>query len=550
MEKFTGIIWRQDKYTSQLMRVLRGIGISGALASVMYGILVGLGLLPSSNFNPTGFVVFSLLLIGIALHQHFDKHPSFSRMTIRLIGFHLCIVGYTLFVAGFYSPLMIGWPILLIVSYLYFGRKAFYASTSLLLVTAVLDLLLYERLNPSMAIIDLTSLSIAVFVGALISWLGRVYAAEHLAFQKARESEVLQRDRIVSLVNSIGDAILNTDAKGVIRTYNAAALDLFDTNESLNGQKMDDILELHDKDGQRVSLFKAVQDTQSVIMREDLSHEFKDGERIRLGINCSPVRSSFGDKRRGNQDGYIFIMRDITKSKSLEEERDEFISVVSHELRTPITIAEANISNTQLLLKRGNSQDLSKKALENAHEQVLYLAKIVNDLSTLSRAERGVSDASEIVDLDDLVHSLYHEYHPQASVRKLHFNLDIKGTLGTTNVSRLYLEEILQNFITNALKYTREGSITLSAKRAKNGAISFAVHDTGIGISKSDQKRVFQKFYRSEDYRTRETSGTGLGLYIVQKLAQKLGTKVALTSRLNHGSTFSFTLPVPEDPTT
>ena len=109
--------------------------------------------------------------------------------------------------------------------------------------------------------------------------------------------------------------------------------------------------------------------------------------------------------------------------------------------------------------------------------------------------------------------------------------------------SRLYLEEMLQNFITNAIKYTQAGSVTLTIKRTDN-KIVFAVTDTGIGIAKNEQKKVYQKFYRSEDYRTRETSGTGLGLYVVQKLAKKMETEVELTSRLNHGSTFSFELPL------
>ena len=104
-------------------------------------------------------------------------------------------------------------------------------------------------------------------------------------------------------------------------------------------------------------------------------------------------------------------------------------------------------------------------------------------------------------------------------------------------------ETALVNLITNAIKYTKTGGILLSVK--KDGKrIVFAVKDTGIGISKTDQKKIFDKFYRSEDYRTRETSGTGLGLYVVNKLARKLGVNIEITSRLNHGSTFSFTLPL------
>jgi signal transduction histidine kinase len=106
----------------------------------------------------------------------------------------------------------------------------------------------------------------------------------------------------------------------------------------------------------------------------------------------------------------------------------------------------------------------------------------------------------------------------------------------------LYLEEILQNFITNAIKYTQKGSVTLRIRKTREG-VHFAVKDSGIGISKADQKRIFEKFYRSEDYRTRESSGTGLGLYVVQKLSHKLSTTIEVSSQLNHGSEFSFTLP-------
>ena len=137
---------------------------------------------------------------------------------------------------------------------------------------------------------------------------------------------------------------------------------------------------------------------------------------------------------------------------------------------------------------------------------------------------------------------LHDKYKTDAKDKKLHLDLDLSPKLGSVHVSRLYLEELLQNFITNALKYTKKGSVTINFTQ-KNNVINFAIKDTGIGLSKSDQTKVFDKFYRSEDYRTRETSGTGLGLYIAAKLAHKLNTKIELTSRLNFGSTFSFLLP-------
>src|SRR5690606_7617328 len=114
-------------------------------------------------------------------------------------------------------------------------------------------------------------------------------------------------------------------------------------------------------------------------------------------ITMSPIKSSFkSNQKESQEEGYVLIFRDVTKSKSLEEERDEFISVVSHELRTPITIAEGTISNTQLLLERpGTAKNKLIESVDTAHEQIMFLARMVNDLSTLSRAERGIADESE-----------------------------------------------------------------------------------------------------------------------------------------------------------
>ena len=167
---------------------------------------------------------------------------------------------------------------------------------------------------------------------------------------------------------------------------------------------------------------------------------------------------------------------------------------------------------------------------------------MVIELRSLSRAERGVSAEGEDIDVKELMHKLHTQYEKDARARKLHLDLDLGTKLGSVHTSRLYLEELLQNFITNAIKYTNDGTITVSAK-LKKGNVYFAVKDSGIGISRGDQQKIFAKFYRSEDYRIRETNGTGLGLYVSAKLAHKIGTQIDVTSRLNHGSTFSFELP-------
>ena len=357
------------------------------------------------------------------------------------------------------------------------------------------------------------------------------------------ETASAEHEQILTIVNNLADAVFSMDMDGIVRLYNAAGLNLLDTNASVEGKHINDIFTLEDEDGSPADLFAAIKKAHSVTVDDSL--RMKTGDEImRLELTYAPIRSSFSaTDPSGTSQGYILIARDVTRLKSLEEERDEFISVVSHELRTPVTVAEGTISNAQVMLERNLSDKKQlERSLEEAHEQVIYLAKMVNDLSTLSRAERGIASESESIDVAQLAHDLHGEYHSEAEKAGLHFNLELAPKLGHVHVSRLYLHELLQNFITNAIKYTREGSIILKIGRTDD-TVRFEVSDTGIGISKSDQVKVFDKFYRSEDYRTRETNGTGLGLYVTRKLAKKMNSKIELKSRLNHGSTFSFSLP-------
>lgn len=366
-----------------------------------------------------------------------------------------------------------------------------------------------------------------------IGWAARKKELEQSKRQQATESE-----QLYTLINAVADAIIYTNQHGKILLYNSATLNLIDTNISLTGKKIDEILPLKTESGKSVPPTSLAL-SGSRTSRNDLVYVFDEStnDRINIDVVVTPMKANYGS--RGS--GIIYILRDVTKAKSLDEERDEFISVVSHELRTPVAVAEGTVSNAQLMLERGMSLPKLKESLDQAHTQILYLASMVNDLSTLSRAERGIADDPIDIVVEDLLQELYTEYEPQARAKGLALNLDAGPHLGVLFLSKLYLSEILQNFITNAIKYSQEGSVTIRAHRTDQ-EVTFAVKDTGIGISTSDQKKIFQKFYRSEDYRTRETNGTGLGLYVTKKLADKLNTHVEVQSRLNHGSTFSFSV--------
>ena len=216
---------------------------------------------------------------------------------------------------------------------------------------------------------------------------------------------------------------------------------------------------------------------------------------------------------------------------------------MSHELRTPVTVSEGAISNALFLLNKTSSKTEIEKALELAHKEILNLSDLINDLSSLSRAERGkIVDKLSNVNIAQLFRELDAEFKDQALEKHLKLSFKLDPHIELINTSKLYVREILENLISNSLKYTVSGFVKIEAK-SNSRELIISVSDSGIGISHIDQTKVFGKFYRSEDYRTAETKGTGLGLYVSNKLAKLLGAKILLESELNKGSTFSLVLP-------
>lgn len=354
------------------------------------------------------------------------------------------------------------------------------------------------------------------------------------------EDEQLEHERLTSLINSMADAVIAVDQDVRVVLYNAAALNIFDVNSIKVGSRLDDLFKPVDKDNQEHDVTAMVHAAKTPTTSRDLSLPYPDGSKINLYLSIAPVHLGYGST---GQRGYVLLLRDITREKSLEEERDEFISVVSHELRTPIAIAEGNIGNAEYIADKSGDLAAIKQALKEAHSQVLFLADMINDLSTLSRAERDALKVEvEPINVHDLVTELASNYTPDAAAKHLEVKTVIDPSLELLRSGKLYVREILQNFITNAIKYTAMGSVTISAEAVPRG-VRFAVSDTGIGISRGDQERVFDKFFRSEDYRTRQANGTGLGLYVTMKLARLLHAELSLESELDHGSTFSVFVP-------
>lgn len=525
-------------------KALRYIGLLGTPIFVGYNLLVYFGIAHSSNYSGDAVcLIISALWLAAGAYHFFAPLRSKAQMLIRVMMYHVITLATLLFITGFIEPFALSVVILFLGYNIYFGRKALVYSIASFVIAAIIDAVIRYPSDHTIVANNLIGIGAILVLGVALVGMTTAQETRRKTLIKSQVGERLQYDRILTIINNLSDATFSTDDKGNVLMYNAACLNLLDTNDNLKGKNISELFQLTDSDKKPVQLFDVLSEAKKTVRRDDISHTYSDGEAIRLEMTYAPIKSTFSRFKQA-QAGFVLIVRDVTKQKSLEEERDEFISVVSHELRTPITIVEGTLSNLQVMMNmpKKPEETVLKGSLNTAHDQVMYLAKMVNDLSTLSRAERGVADAGEYINVDELMHKLHKEYEKDASARKLHLNLDLGTKLGSIHVSRLYVEELLQNFITNAIKYTNEGSITVSVK-AKHGKVHFAVKDSGIGISRGDLQKIFNKFYRSEDYRIRETNGTGLGLYVSTKLAHKIGTQINVTSRLNHGSTFSFELP-------
>jgi signal transduction histidine kinase len=349
----------------------------------------------------------------------------------------------------------------------------------------------------------------------------------------------LEHGQLRALVNSMADGVIATDSFGKITLYNGAALSVLDSN-ALESQYIGNVLQLLDKHEQPIDATRLIISTKTQTVSRDYLLKLSETSRINIYLSIAPVKPSFGSDEKA---GFVLLIRDITHEKSVEEERDEFVSVVSHELRTPVTIAEGNVSNALLAIEKGADIVNIKNTINQARDQIMFLSSLINDLSTLSRAENKTLDVNYVsINVTQLLNTMAENYRPSAEKKNLTLDVNIDPHLELLYSSSLYVREILQNFITNAIKYTEHGGVTVGAKPSEGG-VTFSVTDTGIGMSKTDQEQIFNKFFRSEDYRTRKSSGTGLGLYVTRKLAKLIGAEISVESTLDVGSTFIIFIP-------
>jgi two-component system phosphate regulon sensor histidine kinase PhoR len=240
--------------------------------------------------------------------------------------------------------------------------------------------------------------------------------------------------------------------------------------------------------------------------------------------------------------GAIATFHDITELERLERVRRDFVTNISHELRTPLA-AIGGYAETLLEGALDDPQN-SRRFLEIIAAHTSRLTNLASDLLTLSEIEAGrTSDAAERVSAVEVAEEALHTVAAQANERRILAYLNVADDVYVSG-QKNRLQRALSNLLLNAINYNRPGGeVRIDVRRVDETAV-ISVTDSGIGIASQDIPRVFERFYRVDKARSRQTGGTGLGLSIVRNIAERMGGSVTVTSQMGKGSVFTLVFPL------
>jgi PAS domain S-box-containing protein len=409
------------------------------------------------------------------------------------------------------------------------------------------------------------------FLRAILQFLGMALDRV-LTEEKLRKSE----ERYRSVLESIKEAYFEMNEQGILTFFNYALCDMsaFSTNEILGKQFAVLLIE---SDRVKFGQFFAILKKRTTPKRNiELEMKRKDGK-------MNYVEGTFYFKQNPQEGAicYYGFLRDITERKKSEELKEkftqkleievkmrtkelndtlaqqklyldqilkssqfksEFMATMSHELRTPLN---AVIGFSELLLARlyGELNKEQAEYIENIHSSGDQLLEMINHILDISKIEAGRLQLNiQLVSLNELVKQVEIAMRPLYKKKDLQFFIEGLDVEKSIYADPIRLKEILMNLVSNAIKYTINGSITvLCADKENEFAIS--IKDTGIGIPEKDHGRVFKEFERIENSLSQSTQGTGLGLSLTRRLVHLHGGEISFKSVAGQGSTFTFTLP-------
>jgi PAS domain S-box-containing protein len=260
---------------------------------------------------------------------------------------------------------------------------------------------------------------------------------------------------------------------------------------------------------------------------------------IRYTSNAMPDRD-------GRAKAYVVVARDVTAELEAERLKDDFVATVSHELRTPLTPLKGFIVS----LEQGLVEDSPESRQEYygiMRRQAERLERLINDLLDVSRIESGsLRLEPQIISLAKTIEEQIRELEPSPIARPVSFVASDDPVWVLADPLRV--GQVVANLLSNAFKYSPPGTPVEAQLVTSESHARVSIHNEGEGLSAADQERVFDRFYRVESTMTRTVGGVGLGLYIAKRLVEAMGGELGLESRPGMGCTFSFTVPLSEDP--
>ncbi len=351
----------------------------------------------------------------------------------------------------------------------------------------------------------------------------------------------------IAIIEGTADGILLLDAEQNIQLSNALAAKLLGVNaKEILGENFSQIIKpSRQKEipslGQRIHQFILNFDKADTPPTFPVSHQITMGNTVILLII---TKLSITHNMPAGQ---LIILRDISREAELDRLKDEFVSTVSHELRTPMTSIKGY---TDLLAsgKAGTLSAMQQKFITVIKSNADRLSILVNDILDISRIDTGNAKISpQFVALPPLITAVITELEQQITDKNLSLYVNIQENLPLIFADTNRVTQVLINLIGNAIKYTRNGDeITVSAFSAED-IVQVDVQDTGLGIAKDDLPHIFSRFFRSERDDISPIDGTGLGLAITKTVVELMGGEIWVKSKLNKGSTFSFTIPTTEN---
>lgn len=346
-----------------------------------------------------------------------------------------------------------------------------------------------------------------------------------------------EKGKLLNIIASMTDGVMMVDLENQLEVYNPAVVDLL----QLPVGKPVTIFDVMNSLAGKVDLRTKIEESLS----NGLPLEVKDvylHDRA-LEITISPVRDQKGEHR-----GAAIILHDVTSTKSLDKLRQEFTAMMVHELRAPLTAVRwssegllKNLEGAKAHLEAAKLKD----SITNIDLAATNMLDLVNDLLDVAKIEAGKFDLNiQEYDLADIIKNAITTFTPEAQAKHLPLNFISPGSI-KVNCDQVRIAQVLNNLISNAIKYTDSGQIDINLiKDGSKNRVIVEVKDTGIGVSREDLAVLFSKFKQLQGY-DRSRKGTGLGLVVSKGIIEAHGGKIwAESAGENLGSAFSFSLPL------